>query len=265
VEFPPLLFPLDSAKPKSSLDDFDNVQELTANADLLLTLLPLSPLFKDSLLLFPDLRECEEARKRFPGKMFAPYTYSTIAAAAKHYDEGSYAIPWGERIVSLVNPSSLGDPKVLSPLPPPAPPTLAFAVQPGNAGPVEDWLNLEPIQKATGASLVIINGALDKVTSGYYPRPFFPALAACSDRFYRDIEAAFYLKPVQAKGLYAWVYRVYGEPWQVVLQEEDDGEVTDVVCWQGERKPSYEECVRAMLDAGGGEEGWKKREREEFI
>merc|ERR1711982_163171 len=71
-----------------------------------------------------------------------------------------------------------------------APATIAFIIQPGNGGPVEDWINCEKIYKKSKkkTSLVIINGALDKVRDGYYPSIFFPKLASTVDRFYKKFE-----------------------------------------------------------------------------
>ena len=66
--------------------------------------------------------------------------------------------------------------------------------------------------------MVIVNGALDKVRDGYYPAVFFPKLAATVDRFYKRFDSAFYLKPITDKGIYGWLFRVYGEPWQIYLQ-----------------------------------------------
>mmetsp|Transcript_26651 Transcript_26651/g.54381 ORF Transcript_26651/g.54381 Transcript_26651/m.54381 type:complete len:98 (+) Transcript_26651:749-1042(+) len=80
----------------------------------------------------------------------------------------------------------LGDKSVLDPIVPGenSPAKLWFLIQPGNGGPVEDWVNCEKmhnIQKEP--TMVIVNGALDKVRGGFYPAVFFPKLAATIDRF----------------------------------------------------------------------------------
>ena len=89
---------------------------------------------------------------------------------------------------------------------------MNLVIQPGNGGPVEDWINCEKISDASPETvMVIVNGALDKVRDGYYPGVFFPKLATTVDRFYKNFESAFYLKPISDKGVYGWLYRVYPE------------------------------------------------------
>ena len=66
-----------------------------------------------------------------------------------------------------------------------SPATLWLVIQPGNGGPVEDWVNVEKMSNAQpNTRIVVINGALDKVRSGFYPAIFFPKLAQTVDRFY---------------------------------------------------------------------------------
>lgn len=137
--------------------------------------------------------------------------------------DGSYDAPWGSSLVSGVSKlmggskgdaGLLGDQSVLDTLVDGenSPATIAFIIQPGNGGPVEDWVNCEKIHLASPeTSMVIINGALDKVRGGYYPGVFFPKLAATVDRFFKKFESVFYLKPITDKGVYGWLYRVYPE------------------------------------------------------
>jgi len=54
-----------------------------------------------------------------------------------------------------------------SPPPPPASPAappaaLQLVIQPGDGGPMEDWMNLERL-RVEGVPMVCLNGALDKV------------------------------------------------------------------------------------------------------
>ena len=127
--------------------------------------------------------------------------------------------------------------------------------QPGNGGPVEDWINVKAIHETAGGDVptCIVNGALDKVRDGYYAPFIFPKLAKTFD-FYRSFEAIFFLKPVSDKGVYGWVYRVYPEPWQVVLQtpkRDNKGQlvVEDTVALVSDTRPEYSECVQALLAA----------------
>ena len=99
-------------------------------------------------------------------------------------------------------------------------PQVVVAVQPGDGGPLEDWLNLERCQPSDGL-LVSVNGAFDKLRGGFYPRPLFPKLAECVDRFVVDAEALVVLKNVADKGRAGWLFRVYPEPWQLFAQGKE--------------------------------------------
>ena len=228
IEFPPLL---GGDKSKSQFDDFDNVQELDSNKDWTMQF---APMFFDqksyadgkTWLTFPDLKECELARKEWQGGRYQAATFTTIEAATEFLvGGGSYDAPWGAAIANVANKvlgagdkggdaGLLGDSKALDTLREGenSPSTLNLVIQPGNGGPVEDWINCEKISDASPETvMVIVNGALDKVRDGYYPGVFFPKLATTVDRFYKNFESAFYLKPISDKGVYGWLYRVYPE------------------------------------------------------
>jgi hypothetical protein len=141
-------------------------------------------------------------------------------------------------------------------------PSLQLVCQPGNGGPVEDWINVESLHRHPRAFTAqqeqqsrvptcIVNGALDKVRDGYYPSIFFPALAQKTD-FYRSFEGVFVLKPITDKGVYGWLFRVYPEPWQVILQtatRNSKGElvVTDTMVLTSKTRPSYAQAVQALV------------------
>mmetsp|Transcript_20198 Transcript_20198/g.45773 ORF Transcript_20198/g.45773 Transcript_20198/m.45773 type:complete len:110 (+) Transcript_20198:915-1244(+) len=102
--------------------------------------------------------------------------------------------------------------------------------------------------------MVIINGALDKLRGGYYPAVFFPKLAASVDRFFKKFESVFYLKPLCDKGAYGWLYRVYPEPWQIILQfpntdDKDKMSVENVVVSVSETRPDYNEAIAILVKA----------------
>ena len=239
-EFPPLL---GGSKTKSQFDDFDNVQELDSNKDWTIQFAPMFmniPQYQNgkTWLVFPDTKECELAKNEWQGKLYQSCTYTTIEAATECLvGQGQYSAPWGAAIANGVNSlfgssensgndqnnnkdgGLLGDKSSLDPLIPGenAPPALNFIIQPGNGGPVEDWINCEKIHLTSSSSsssntvMVIVNGALDKVRDGYYPSVFFPTLAATVDRFYKKFESVFYLKPISDKGVYGWLFRVFPE------------------------------------------------------
>lgn len=94
------------------------------------------------------------------------------------------------------------------------------------------------------------------VRDGYYAAVFFPALAATKP-YYDAFEPVFFLKPLSDKGLYGWLYRVYPEPWEVVLQTPKSVQrgaqtvmtVEDDVVLVSDTRPSYQEAVQAMVAA----------------
>ena len=97
---------------------------------------------------------------------------------------------------------------------------LHLVCQPGNGGPVEDWINVKKFHEQCNTNnagvvpMIVVNGALDKVRDGYYAPFIFPKLAKTFD-FYKSFQPLLYLKPISDKGLYGWLFKVYDEPWQV--------------------------------------------------
>jgi len=196
-------------------------------------------------LIFPDLKECEIAKEEWAGQRYREATFTTIEAVTNYCATGSndgggsgkggYDAPWGSNIMSGLSKlmggedgdaGLLGDKAALDPIVEGenSPATLWLVIQPGNGGPVEDWVNLEKMSVAQpDAPVVIINGALDKVRGGFYPAFVFPKLAATVDRFYNKFESTFFLKPFSDKGVYGWLYRVYPEPWQVIYENVKPG------------------------------------------
>jgi Domain of unknown function (DUF1995) len=126
---------------------------------------------------------------------------------------------------------------------------------------VEDWINVQALHQASSSvqqATIVVNGALDKVRDGYYPAIFFPALAQTVP-FYRQFEAVLVAKPIADKGLYGWLYRVYPEPWQVILQTTrtvpskgnsgDTLQVDDSVAQIFDKRPTFAQAVNALVQA----------------
>lgn len=223
MEFPPLI---GGSQSKSQFDDFDNVQELNQNRDWCIQLLPL--LKKNVWFILPDLKECELAKEEWTGRRYRDAAvWTSIEAVTKQYANDDYSKPWGATIASQFNKALgsegkgaglLGNENSLDSLE--ESPDYHLICQPGNGGPVEDWINCEQIHTQCdnpNVVSIIVNGALDKVRDGYYPGVFFPKLAATVNRFYDKFESVFYLKPISDKGLYGWLYRVYPEVRQMPL------------------------------------------------
>jgi hypothetical protein len=344
IEIPPLLSNgIDMSK--NQFDDFDNVQELNANRNWCIQLIPkllASPSLKTDIVWFilPDDKECEIAKKEYLDQLRYQSTdtiqftslraafaatcgrsnSSSSSSSSRNGSGGgsrSYQKAWGTSIAETFNKLQggdgiLADSSTLDPLivgdnndndanrqrgsgnnnKARGTRRIQLICQPGNGGPVEDWINVEQFcyntvgksQNGIGGSdnnnfnnnnnsvtaTIIVNGALDKVRDGYYPPIFFPALAKTMPFYQQQCEALLFVKPITDKGLYGWIYRVYPEPWQIVLQlprrpnvsspssnnrygknneNEDDTKIVvdDIVVLTSNTRPSYQEAVNAMI------------------
>ncbi|GMI11940.1 hypothetical protein TrLO_g5747 [Triparma laevis f. longispina] len=254
IEFPPLLL-----NSKSTFDDYDNIQELDANKDFTVKLASynedLKRLGKSCWLLYPDLKELETTSLEFPGKTYKICTATTLESSTQHFSP-NYLNPWGVTASKFVSgliydkskttKTSLGDTSYLPDLNSTPEPEYIIAIQPGNGGPVEDWINLSTLTSSCDSAICIINGALDKVKSSYYPDVFFPKLAKVKGG-YEEFESGFYLKAVSDKGVFGWLFRVWPEEWQVVKQTKVGEEVIDEIVWSGDARPNYQETVDYLL------------------
>ena len=235
IEFPPLL------ETKTQFDDFSNVEVLDANRDFGVQL-AIEPEVKNTVapedaaslwLVFADDGEAELAQEAWPGKAFQQCTTTSIASAIT--DRGGEPLrPMGSNAADLFG--GLFGPPPPPPAPPAPPPTLQLCVQPGEGGPMEDWLNLELLREE-GVPMLTVNGALDKVTSGYYSNLLNPKLAACAERFYSQFEQVYYCKPIGAGR--GWLFRVYGEPWQLHRQSKEGLTLVETY----EERPTPQVCV----------------------
>eukprot|EP00965_Chrysotila_dentata_P208761 6184887-Pleurochrysis_carterae.AAC.2 len=227
-------------------DDFSNVEELDANRDFAMQMSLLDGVRQQPSeglwLCFPDDKEAELAVDAWPGQAYQSATITTIAEAVRSIGGepqeplGAAAAAAGERVVRALGLTAAPPRADLAkPLPTPC---LQLIVQPGNGGPMEDWMNLEKLYQPS-VPMVILNGALDKVRTGYYPALFYPEFAKCATRFYSDFEAAYYLRPLGGIG---WLFRVYPEPWQLVRQQRDDLQLIETF----ERRPMLGDAVARL-------------------
>jgi hypothetical protein len=196
VEFPPLL------ETKTQFDDFSNVEVLDANRDFGVQL-ALEPEVRktaadDSLwLCFADEGEADLAKEAWPGAMYSAATSTYIAAAVKAVGNeplmpmGSSALGAAQMLGNMFG----GKPSSPPPSAPAPPPALQLVVQPGDGGPMEDWLNMERL-RVNGTPMLCLNGALDKVISGYYSNFLNPKLGECAERFFSQFDQVYYLKPI---------------------------------------------------------------------
>ena len=78
--------------------------------------------------------------------------------------------------------------------------------------------------------------------------------------YQKQCESILFVKPITDKGLYGWMFRVYPEPWQIILQlprrqissstsNNDDMKIVvdDIVVLVSDHRPSYQEAVKAMI------------------
>lgn len=182
IEFPPLI-----GSSKNQFDDFDNVQELNKNRDWCIEWLPaLNSIVDPIWFILPDTKEVELAKGEWTGQRYRKAaTFTSIEAVTRHYsssvgsgkDDGDgleYSKPWGATLASGMSQllggnkgdsGLLGDLSALDNLEGSA--KVHVVCQPGNGGPVEDWINVKKFHDVGSAPTVIVNGALDKVRDGY--------------------------------------------------------------------------------------------------
>lgn len=259
IDFPPFV---GGDQSKTQFDDYDNLQELNANRDFCAQLAPLLSLKQQALwLVLPDDKETELAVREWGGQRYRKAARFTSIRAACTAVAGEQATKkaWGSNFASSVNKLTggdgiLADSSCLDSLDVSVD-RFHLVCQPGNGGPVEDWINVELLHKADPSQTTcVVNGALDKVRDGYYPSLFFPALAATVP-FYKSFESVFFLKPISDKGVYGWLYRVYPEPWQVILQSAQPVQrggqqvmtVQERVALVSQKRPPYAQVVQALL------------------
>ena len=179
---------------------------------------------KDIWFVLPDTKEVELCKEEWKGDLYRnAAAFSSIEAVAQHYFSAGgsssgggdgYSKPWGATFANAFNQlvkgdgsesastGLLGDERSLDSLGERTA-SIHLVCQPGNGGPVEDWINVKKLHEQAGSGIptIVVNGALDKVRDGYYAPFIFPALAKTFD-FYRSFEPLVFLKPVSDKGLY---------------------------------------------------------------
>ncbi|DBB02056.1 hypothetical protein WJX77_010807 [Trebouxia sp. C0004] len=73
----------------------------------------------------------------------------------------------------------------------------------------------QKIAKDANSPIVVFNGELDRIRSGYYPALFFPKLGKLAKTFIPHFESAYYIHNFKGhKG--GVLFRAYPDPWQVL-------------------------------------------------
>lgn len=106
---------------------------------------------------------------------------------------------------------------------------------------VSEWFSM---QSLSSKFIVSLNGDLDRIRSGYYPRIFYPKLYKTRTEFLVNFQEVFYLKPLADGGM---LFREYPKDW--VLYYKPLSEQKSVVLWQGETRPEFKEVQSLLKNA----------------
>ncbi|KAK9814690.1 hypothetical protein WJX72_009846 [[Myrmecia] bisecta] len=75
--------------------------------------------------------------------------------------------------------------------------------------------------EASGVPIIVFNGELDRIRSGYYPSLFYPKIGRLAKQFIPKFEVCYYIH--NFKGTRGGVlFRCYPGPWQVLRRQGDD-------------------------------------------
>eukprot|EP00903_Cladosiphon_okamuranus_P016598 g15311.t1 len=115
---------------------------------------------------------------------------------------------------------------------------------------VNEWIILDSLARPD-VPMVMLNGNLDKLRGGYYPRIFFPGLHNAKERFLKNFETVYYLKALPG----GWIFKASGnEDWQIVsiAQSEKGGKraVESRVLESTPVRPEYNRAVKVVEAAG---------------
>lgn len=134
-------------------------------------------------------------------------------------------------------------------------PQIIVAVNPGFN--VEEWIALAELQQCSGFScpLVVINGNLDRLRNGYYPRFFYPKLFQVTQSFYQKFETAFNIRPIALGGdrYAAWVTKSYPNKWLLLVKNTSGGGYSLKGSYEKEPEPTkvWADAKKVYLDARG--------------
>ncbi|CBJ27978.1 conserved unknown protein [Ectocarpus siliculosus] len=113
---------------------------------------------------------------------------------------------------------------------------------------VNEWIVLDSLVRPD-VPMVMLNGNLDKLRGGYYPRIFFPGLYNAKERFLKKFETVYYLKALPG----GWIFRRAPEDWQVVsaAQSEKRGQraAESKVLSSTPDRPDYNTAVKTVQAA----------------
>ncbi|KAG6392985.1 hypothetical protein SASPL_147215 [Salvia splendens] len=111
---------------------------------------------------------------------------------------------------------------------------------------VNEMLVVEELYKEavveTSRNLIIFNGELDRIRSGYYPAFFYPKLAALTLSFFPKMETVYYIHNFKGRNG-GVLFRCYPGPWRVLKKMRNE-----YICvHQQEMMPSLKEVALEIL------------------
>ncbi|CAI0469080.1 unnamed protein product [Linum tenue] len=114
---------------------------------------------------------------------------------------------------------------------------------------VNEMLVVEELYKEavadTNRQLIIFNGELDRIRSGYYPPFFYPKLASLSKTFFPLMETVYYIHNFKGRNG-GVLFRCYPGPWKVLRKARN----SSYVCLhQQQTMPSLKEVALDILPA----------------
>ncbi|KAJ7515917.1 hypothetical protein O6H91_22G034700 [Diphasiastrum complanatum] len=98
------------------------------------------------------------------------------------------------------------------------------------------------VAKINGCPIIVFNGELDRIRSGYYPSFFYPRLGALSKTFLPEFETVYYIHNFKGRNG-GTLFRVYPGPWQVICNTKGQ-----LVCiHEQENMPTLKEVALNIL------------------
>lgn len=114
---------------------------------------------------------------------------------------------------------------------------------------VNEMLVVEELYKEavlnTERKLIVFNGELDRIRSGYYPSFFYPKLAALTKSFLPAMETVYYIHNFKGRNG-GTLFRCYPGPWKVLRRV---GSTKYVCLHQQDSMPSLKEVALEILPA----------------
>nr|GMD97362.1 protein LOW PSII ACCUMULATION 3, chloroplastic [Ipomoea batatas] len=111
---------------------------------------------------------------------------------------------------------------------------------------VNEMLVVEELYKDavinTSRKLIVFNGELDRIRSGYYPKFFYPKLAALSTTLLPQMETVYYIHNFKGRNG-GVLFRCYPGPWKVLRKTRN----SYVCLHQQESMPSLKEVALDIL------------------